>query len=284
MTHSRADVNGNVDKIKQLLPFPDYFQEEFPNHYQSSGNSLSPFHNDTNPSFTLHDTWGYSHQDSKSRDIFDLRQFKYGGTFQDAKKYFNKRLGLINGDKPSIMSRSESAAPKHQVQTSLGEPTETYDYRDELENHLFQVCRYEPKTFRQRVINLDGSITWKVSGTRQVLFRLPELLAAPIDEPVLVLEGEKDVEVAESLGFYATCAPGGAGPGKWKSLCKRWNIQEPLKDRIVWIIPDADDVGRAYAIEIAESLSGYAKSIKIIELFPGRTDGSDLTDWVHGNG
>jgi hypothetical protein len=194
------------------------------------------------------------------------------------------RLGLNNGDKSSATPRSESAAPKHQVQTSLGEPTETYDYRDELENHLFQVCRYEPKTFRQRVINLDGSITWKVSGTRQVLFRLPELLAAPIDEPVLVLEGEKDVEVAESLGFYATCAPGGAGPGKWKSLCKRWNIQEPLKDRIVWIIPDADDVGRAYAIEIAESLSGYAKSIKIIELFPGRTDGSDLTDWVHGNG
>jgi hypothetical protein len=282
MTHSNGDVNGIVDKIKQLLPFSDYFQECFPNHFRPSGNSLSPFYSDNHPSLTLHDIWAYSHRDSKKYDIFDIHQLKHGGDFKDALKYFKDRLGLNNGDKPLVAPRSEFTAPKHQVQASLGEPIETYNYVDEDGNHLFQVCRYHPKSFKQRVINFDGSITWKTADVRKVLYRLPELMSAPMDEPILMVEGERDNETGELLGYYTTCAPGGAGPGKWKSLCIKWNIHGPLKDRVVWVICDADSPGRVYGGEIAEGIFGHAKSVKLIDLFPDRNDGSDFTDFCQG--
>jgi len=59
----------------------------------------------------------------------------------------------------------------------------TYDYRDEAGKLLFQVCRFDPKDFRQRRPDpsaLDGW-TWKTTGVRRVLYRLPELLAAVKD-------------------------------------------------------------------------------------------------------
>jgi hypothetical protein len=45
-------------------------------------------------------------------------------------------------------------------------------------------------------------------------YRLPELLAAPADTPVLICEGEKDCDTAARHGFVATTNPGGAG--KWR--------------------------------------------------------------------
>jgi hypothetical protein len=41
----------------------------------------------------------------------------------------------------------------------------TYDYRDERGELLFQVCRLEPKDFRQRRPNGSGGWEWKVKGT-----------------------------------------------------------------------------------------------------------------------
>ena len=48
---------------------------------------------------------------------------------------------------------------------------------------------------------------------RRYLYQLPELIAAPIGQPVFVCEGEKDVERLRSLGLIATTCLGGAG--KW---------------------------------------------------------------------
>jgi hypothetical protein len=58
---------------------------------------------------------------------------------------------------------------------------------------LYQVCRFEPKTFRQRRPDGNGGWKWNLNGTRRVLYRLREVLEAPI---VFVVEGEKDVETA----------------------------------------------------------------------------------------
>ena len=90
-----------------------------------------------------------------------------------------------------------------------------YDYRDERGALLFQVVRFkDPKTFRQRRPDGKGGWTWKVKGTRQVPYRLPELIAAPADAVVYVVEGEKDVDRTRSLGATATCNPGGAAKRK----------------------------------------------------------------------
>jgi hypothetical protein len=55
---------------------------------------------------------------------------------------------------------------------------ETYDYRAEDGRLLFQVVRTDPKDFRQRR-PVGNGWEWNVHGVPLVLYRLPELLAAP---------------------------------------------------------------------------------------------------------
>jgi len=72
-------------------------------------------------------------------------------------------------------------------------------------------------------------------------------------------EGEKDVDRLRALGMVATCNPMGAG--KWKS-----SYNEYFKGKVVAIIPDNDDVGRAHAQDVARNLYGIAASVKVVKL------------------
>ncbi len=89
----------------------------------------------------------------------------------------------------------------------------TYDYNDVDGVMLFQVVRYQPKTFKQRKPEGAGW-SWSVKGVEQVPYKLPQLLAQP-DAVVFVAEGEKDCDRLASIGLVATCNAGGAG--KWLS-------------------------------------------------------------------
>lgn len=103
------------------------------------------------------------------------------------------------------------------------------------------------------------------------LYKLPEVLRAINKEKmILLVEGEKDVETAISLGFVATTDPFGA---------KGWTdvSAAQLQNGHVVIIPDRDQTGYEAAINRCKTLFKYAKSVKIIEL-PGVE--KDLTDWV----
>jgi hypothetical protein len=93
-----------------------------------------------------------------------------------------------------------------------------YDYVDENGTLLHQTIRYEPKTFRQRRPDPDnpGEWIWKLDGSRTVLYRLSNVLAATaIGDTIYVTEGEKDADNLRALGFIATTNPMGAG--KWRA-------------------------------------------------------------------
>jgi energy-coupling factor transporter ATP-binding protein EcfA2 len=151
----------------------------------------------------------------------------------------------------------------------------TYDYRAEDGSLLFQVQRFEPKKFVQRRPAGDGW-EYKVQGTRQVPYRLPELVAAPLSSAIYIVEGEKDADRLAALGLVATCNAGGAG--KWKSC-----HSEHLKDRTVILIPDNDDAGREHVQKVAKSLKGIAAHIRIMEL-PGLPEKGDVSDWLDAGG
>ena len=57
---------------------------------------------------------------------------------------------------------------------------ETYPYRDTEGLLLFEVCRLNPKSFRQRQPDpsVPGKWIWNLKGVRLVPYRLPELLTA----------------------------------------------------------------------------------------------------------
>ena len=94
-----------------------------------------------------------------------------------------------------------------------------YDYTDEAGELLFQVVRYAPKGFRQRRPDGNGGWVWSLGNVRCVPYRLVELMEAVAEaRPILIVEGEKDVESLRQLNVCATTNAGGAG--KWAHLHK----------------------------------------------------------------
>jgi len=98
----------------------------------------------------------------------------------------------------------------------------TYNYKDEQGNLLYQVVRFNPKGFSQRRPDGDNDWIWNLKDISPVLYHLPELIRST--NPVLIVEGEKDVENLKRMGFTATTSPMGAG--KWKVSYNKY-----LKDK-----------------------------------------------------
>ena len=161
----------------------------------------------------------------------------------------------------------------------------TYDYRSETGELLYQVCRYEPKDFRQRRPDGNGGWQWKTKGVARVPYRLPELTTADPSKPVFIVEGERKADALIALGFIATCNTGGAAaPGqnsKWPREFAKYFV-----DRDVMILPDRDDPGEAHALAIANSLTDErmaAKSVRIVRL-PDLPPKGDIVDWLASGG
>jgi putative DNA primase/helicase len=144
----------------------------------------------------------------------------------------------------------------------------TYDYTDESGKLFYQTVRYDPKEFRQKRPNGDGWL-WDLDGVRRVLYRLPDLAAAP-GAPVVIVEGEKDADRLAGLGILATTSPMGAG--KWRP-----EYADTLRGRSIRVIPDNDEPGRAHAADIARSLPG--EDVRTVTL-PGLQPKGDVSVWL----
>jgi hypothetical protein len=142
----------------------------------------------------------------------------------------------------------------------------TYDYTDANGKLLYQVCRFEPKDFRQRRPDGNGGWIWNMRGVQRVLYRLPKVIKA---QTVAISEGEKDCDNVAALGFTATTNVGGAR--KWRT-----EYSEFLRGKDVIIFGDADAPGEAHIQQLIKCLSGMAKSIRRVQLPDGFHDISDF--------
>ena len=201
------------------------------------------------------------------------------------KQVFNCRGCGAKGDVIDLVKFIDGCDFEHAVETltreakpnghdKLGKAIAEYSYTNEAGELLFQVCRFDPKAFRQRRPDGHGHWTWNVTGVRMVSYRLPELIEAIASEhPVLVVEGERDVRTAVQLGLVATTNPGGAG--KWRA---EYNAHFANADVI--IVPDRDAAGAAHALNVATQLHKVAKRVRMVSL----PNGKDLTAWVQRGG
>lgn len=145
------------------------------------------------------------------------------------------------------------------------QPVETYTYTDQDGTPLFEVHRFEPKTFLQK---LPGAANYGgLNGTKRVLYRLLELTMSDADRAVFVVEGEKDVHRLMELGLVATCNAGGAG--KWRD-----EYSDHLAGRSVYVLPDnpglpakgdvSDWLGAGHSLEdlrkVVQSTPPWARS------------------------
>lgn len=189
-----------------------------------------------------------------------------------------------------------------------GRVVKVFGYADEAGTVLYEVCRTEPKSFFQRrpvpghpgeyahtlsdglfvrerggfwreVVSAPPEAkTVRLEPLRKVPYRLPDLVdPRKADQPVLVVEGEGKADLLADLRFVATCAQGGAG--RWP-----WEFGKHLAGRRVVVFPDADEVGRQHAWQVAAScLMHKASSVRVVthgmgwEALPDR---ADVKDWL----
>lgn len=100
------------------------------------------------------------------------------------------------------------------------------------------------------------------------------------DEPVFILEGEKDVDTARGFNLVATTNSGGA---------RHWRPDhaEMFAGLDVVIPVDNDDAGRDRGEIIAKSLRRIARSVRVLDwaaAWPDAPKGADLTDWKEQRG
>lgn len=144
-----------------------------------------------------------------------------------------------------------------------------YDYTDADGKLLYQVVRYEPKAFKQRRMTPFGW-AWNMKGAVRVPYMLHEILSRP-DEPVFVVEGEKDVHTLRVHGLLATTNAGGAG--KWQ---EEWN--EYFVGRRVILVPDMDEPGQQHVNKVGTYLKDVA-TVYYIQLWGAK----DATEWFIKN-
>lgn len=202
-------------------------------------------------------------------------------------------LSVSIGEGGRVLLNCHAGCPAEKIVTALGlsmkdlfvdKPPErpwvvaAYDYRDDAGKLLAQKLRYSDKRFSWRRPVGGGKWEYNRKGVPRRLY-----IAGDLGGLVHICEGEKDVDTFHAqIGGCAVSGADGAGPGKWRK-----EYTEQLRDRSVVILPDNDDVGRAYAQETAGALHGVAKSVRLLDLskvWPEIPEHGDISDLIAAKG
>lgn len=150
---------------------------------------------------------------------------------------------------------------------------DTYDYVDEQGQMLFQKLRYEPKGFSCKAPDKFGGWANKLTNVRKPLYNLANVIKS---NELYVCEGEKDVETLRKHGYTATSNFDGAG--KWNG-----SYNEFFRDKIVYLLPDNDEVGRKHVANIFKNINSIASKCRVVEL-PGLPESGDVSDFFMNGG
>ena len=207
----------------------------------------------------------------------------------DTKALFAKDPQEYSGDNKKSAG-GDSGASKKQSKPETKE-VERYYYEFIDGTSMFVVIRKEGfypngkkhKDFLQAKVAPSGEIqSWKMDGVQLLPYRLPQLREAiKSKQPILLVEGEKDVHSAEKLGFAATTFPRGAkssGGEKVIDECATWFDGADLL-----LCPDNDESGKPWMQMIGKRLQAKAERIRWLEL-PGMGHKEDLSDWIEKGG
>lgn len=163
-----------------------------------------------------------------------------------------------------------------------------YTYTDEQGVPLYDIVRRRPlpdgkKRFQARRRSSDGKRwLWNLGDARRVPFRLPELVAAVSQcKPVVITEGEKDVENLQRLLGDAAAVTTSACGASWQ-----WPAEWAEHFRgtpTAYVIADNDAAGRRAAVQRATVISTTVTDVRVISVLPGASgdaDGFDVSDFI----
>jgi 5S rRNA maturation endonuclease (ribonuclease M5) len=179
---------------------------------------------------------------------------------------FKQAVEELGGGEPANKSGQGTVQTPTPSATLESKEVKTYDYTDETGKLLYQVVRYEPKSFRQRQPEGDDW-NWSLDGITRVLYNLPEVMKS---ETVLLCEGEKDADTLIGLGYCATTHCGGSS--SWFPA-----YSEFLKGRNVLIFSDNDAAGDKHYRAVIASLDGKVNSAKKVNI---PKEFKDISDYL----
>lgn len=212
--------------------------------------ALCPFHADKNPSMSVNAT----------ENLFYCHGCKARGSVIDL------MAKLENKTVPQFLKENGIGENGHTYQPKREVEVKAYSYQDALGKEVYQSVRYEPKNFRQRHSDGKGGWTWKMDGIERVLYNLPAVLKS---QTVWIVEGEKDADNLNALGFVATTNVGGGG--KWLDA-----YTESLHGKDVVICGDNDKTGQEHVELVFSSLAGKVKTARLVKIPAPHKDVSDF--------
>ena len=212
-------------------------------------------------SVNLRDGTWFDFENNEGGGVIDLVRHNEGASLTGMPELLERKFG--------IPRQSQNAVQPSRFMSKV------YDYIDEDGEVVYQVCRYEPKTFRQRRPDGNGGWLWNMQGVTPVPYNLHKILEKP-DKAVFIVEGEKCADALTALGAVATTSHGGA---------KKWSpdLNKYFEGRKVIILPDADQAGQDHADMVISQLHGVAEEIKRVNL-PGLSGKQDVHDWLRNGG
>ena len=239
-----------------------------------------PFHEDGTPSFAV----------NVNTNLWQCYAGCGGGSIIDLKMRMENlslpEVMLLLGGEETFGSQMSAGVAKRNVERAqMAKPVSekpasisdnpvkpklvcTYDYRNAKGELVYQACRLEPKSFRQRRPVADGKWIWNMEGIERVLYRLPQVLKTT--QPIFICEGEKDCDNVARLGWVATTNVGGAG--KWLDA-----YSDTLAGKEVILCGDNDKPGQEHMDKVLASLAGKAKLVRWVKI---PAPFKDVTDWM----
>ena len=236
-----------------------------------------PVHNDRNPSLTI--SQGDDgrillccHAGCKVKDICRALGITEAELFPDKRAYNpkNDRREKTKRVYPTLDDAIEEIA--QQVQGTYTNRW-TYYYADGCEALIiarYDDCPNGSKEYRPLHHNGIGYVRGDPLGPLP-LYQLSELNGAA---KVFIVEGEKCVDAAKSIGLVATTSAHGSNAAHKTD----WT---PLASKDVVILPDNDNPGRQYAEDVAEILCQLnpPATVRIVNI-PGLSGGQDIADYI----
>jgi len=239
------NVDNNIDII---YPQTKFYLELLKNVRGDNGQytSLCPAHDDNNNSLSVKMTHDrvllYCHAGCSTESVVSALGLPMTALFLE--------------EKPQ---KSKEKKQKQIINTI------TYEYKNEDGLLVYKKQRYEfddgSKSFS--FFTPDGE---KGRGGKSYPYNLPAVITA---ETIYFCEGEKCVEAIKKAGYVATSLDAGAN-SIWR---KEYNSYFKGKDVI--ILPDNDEPGMKYAVNIKKELSHA-----VIKKLPGLPEKGDVYDWL----
>ncbi len=243
---------------------------------------ICPFHSEKTPSFTVYPTDRgarfHCFGCGSAGDVIDFVAKSSRCDIAEAARILGDGSEVVAAHPPSppvaryVSSKPPSDAPRPPVMT--GAPA--YWYRDSDGTILGASFRInEPNGKKSFAVlswgSMDGAPPkweWKHWTGAKPLYGLDRLAERP-DAPVIVCEGEKAADAAQSLfpGYVAVTWPGGSeavAKADWTPLAHRYGL--------IW--PDADAPGRKAALAVSARWLG-GQIIRVDDL-PDGFDAADL--------